>query len=917
MMRFETAWTPAASLPVSRRRIETAHGERDVVAPVAWPTARVEAWLDWADALPQDYPTGDAPATLRPEAAADPLLGGGPARQARRLAAWGLRLGHLQGVGEAAGFADQLFALYAAGLAAPGSTLAFGARLHPLAVDPARSPVTPPHHIESPETWAAPSQEPVAQRLAAVSDAVGRCQGDADACADPAANQALARAAWAAREAGAADQAIADAIALGRAGENASSSPSTRILLADRAGLLSGGKGARRAAFAAWGGADLTLAFAEADALALTLAAAGPRAALDAAAIDSDADLATCARLLIVALDIEASAGFSDAVVDAYRRRDHRPVTLALAGVGERLVAEGLPYGSPAGRARAAALQALVTAAALDASTELAETLGAYPAFEAERAERLADLNRRQALARALTEGPTAGLARSLFGTARARAAETGLRNAQVTGPAADPELTLRLGGRAEASAPWRGPAALAETADGVIVPTMADAALKGLARLGADPEPARIQVLGRRSLAGSPAIGPPALADRGFTDHELAVVEAALLVATDIRSAFSPAVVGVGFVRDVLGAGPDVAEDPAFDTLAAAGFTAAEIAEAEVWTLGTGTLADAASLSEDGRAVFLSERETPLEARLAMVRAVEGFVCAPLPAPLFLAFDDGPEAAAGLHARAAEAGVRALELVRAAAPAGFRLALPDPIAAEVRSAAAPQTPPRERVVERIVEVGRTRQRLPDRRKGYIQKATIGGHKLYLHTGEYDDGELGEIFIDMHKEGAAFRSLMNNFAIAISIGLQYGVPLEEFVEAFVFTRFEPAGPVTGNDSIRSATSILDYVFRELGVSYLGRSDLANLDPAELNADGLGRGEAEGPQPVARFISKGFSRGATPDNLVFLPLPGRPGAASAESMVPDVCPDCGNLAVVRRGAGRICEACGAGDERKER
>jgi ribonucleoside-diphosphate reductase alpha chain len=213
-------------------------------------------------------------------------------------------------------------------------------------------------------------------------------------------------------------------------------------------------------------------------------------------------------------------------------------------------------------------------------------------------------------------------------------------------------------------------------------------------------------------------------------------------------------------------------------------------------------------------------------------------------------------------------------------------------------------------VVERIVEVDRRRQRLPDRRKGYIQKASVGGHKVYLHTGEYDDGELGEIFIDMHKEGAAFRSLMNNFAIAISIGLQYGVPLDEFVDAFVFTRFEPSGAVTGNDSIRSATSILDYVFRELGVSYLGRKDLANLDPAELNADGLGRDGAEEPQPVARFISKGFSRGAAPDNLVFLPAPSRPGAGPSAGPVTDVCASCGDMAVVRKGQSLICQTCGA-------
>src|SRR3712207_6560846 len=129
-----------------------------------------------------------------------------------------------------------------------------------------------------------------------------------------------------------------------------------------------------------------------------------------------------------------------------------------------------------------------------------------------------------------------------------------------------------------------------------------------------------------------------------------------------------------------------------------------------------------------------------------------------------------------------------------------------------------------ERIVERVVERAvREREKLPNRRKGYTQKAIVGGHKVYLRTGEYDDGRLGEIFIDMHKEGAAFRAMMNNFAIAVSLGLQYGVPLEEYVDAFTFTRFEPAGMVTGNEAIRNATSILDYVFRELAISYLGRT----------------------------------------------------------------------------------------------
>jgi ribonucleoside-diphosphate reductase alpha chain len=159
---------------------------------------------------------------------------------------------------------------------------------------------------------------------------------------------------------------------------------------------------------------------------------------------------------------------------------------------------------------------------------------------------------------------------------------------------------------------------------------------------------------------------------------------------------------------------------------------------------------------------------------------------------------------------------------------------------------------------------------MPDRRKGYTQKAVVGGHKVYLRTGEYEDGRLGEIFIDMHKEGAALRSILNNFAIAISLGLQYGVPLEEYVDAFTFTRFEPSGPVQGNDSIKYATSILDYVFRELAVSYLARFDLAHVDPTDTAFDALGRGVEEGrPVPsAAKYVSKGLTRSRT-DKLVVM------------------------------------------------
>jgi ribonucleoside-diphosphate reductase alpha chain len=169
-----------------------------------------------------------------------------------------------------------------------------------------------------------------------------------------------------------------------------------------------------------------------------------------------------------------------------------------------------------------------------------------------------------------------------------------------------------------------------------------------------------------------------------------------------------------------------------------------------------------------------------------------------------------------------------------------------------------------EKIVERIIERDRSRDKLPGRRKGYTQKASVGGHKVYLTTGEYEDGRIGEIFIDMHKEGAAFRSLMNNFAIAISLGLQYGVPLDEYVDAFTFTRFEPAGLVLGNDTIKNATSVLDYIFRELAVSYLGRNDLAHVEPADLSATALSDNNDDQPElpglAATRVVSRGFTRG---------------------------------------------------------
>jgi ribonucleoside-diphosphate reductase alpha chain len=222
------------------------------------------------------------------------------------------------------------------------------------------------------------------------------------------------------------------------------------------------------------------------------------------------------------------------------------------------------------------------------------------------------------------------------------------------------------------------------------------------------------------------------------------------------------------------------------------------------------------------------------------------------------------------------------------------------------------------------------RRRLPQRRGGFTQKASVGGHKVYIRTGEYEDRTVGEIFLDMHREGAAFRSLMNCFAIAVSLGLQYGVPLDEFVDAFVFTRFEPSGIVSGHDRIKMATSVIDYVFRELAITYLDRDDLAQVSSEDIRHDSLGGGKDQHKAPKdkpdemaeVRPIAVGQSQASprTNPNEPTLPFSGSaaPKSSPAASAVQhakwmgyegDPCPECGSLTLVRNGTCLKCDSCG--------
>ncbi len=920
---------------LQQREIERAGGVDLVLAPRDWTAARIEAWLDWADALPTDYPAIALPPALRLETPFEPALGQGPDRYGRRAAAWGLALG-LFNEKAALDFRETLIASLLSGHAAPGRTAASGARVHPLA-----GPETPAQHdaltdlgdIEFAATIqahlnaarraqaSAAGADAVCARLQAVIGAVSRCEGEAAACADPQRNSALGRAARAARDAGAPDSLIAAAIGLARAGETVWSDPHATSP-ADGRGPRSGGEGipplvlsasreiaeaatpeAARAALAAWETGAVILAFDRRDAEAVQRALNAPRAAIDITAFETpegvDAErLAEAVRLWTLALEIETAADFSPDPAAAQQRHAWRPLALTLAGLSEHLAARGLAYSGSVGRKTAQGILAIAAAAALEASAALAKTLGPYAEFAGERDARLDALKAR---------GPR-------FASALKAAKADGLRHAELIGLYSDPELSLRLGGVSLGAEPWTGPLTVAETDDGVLIPHLSPSAMAGLMSLEADVSAAERRLLGEASLAEAPAINHAALTAKGFTDHEIGLAEQALPVVRSLRAAFAPAIVGAGFAQDVLGAPAEALTDPAFDLLAFAGFSADEIAAAEAHACGHATLKGWDGLNAEQQAVFASRAELGVQPLIAMAAALEAAACAPSLHPLPLDAAASPADAAKLQGAAARAGLRAVRLIRAPASAGLTLDLP---AAEEeqpkRAAPPPAAVVTERVVEKIVERARTRTKLPDRRKGYIQKAAVGGHKVYLHTGEYDDGALGEIFLDMHKEGAAFRSLMNNFAISISIGLQYGVPLDEFVDAFVYTRFEPAGPVIGNDSIASATSILDYIFRELAVSYLDRQDLANADPSEFNADGLGSGkgdaetadEPEELQSASKFMSKGFARGAAPDNLLVLPF----GRKAREA---DVCPTCGGQTMVRNNGRLECSTCGAAD-----
>jgi len=627
-------------------------------------------------------------------------------------------------------------------------------------------------------------------------------------------------------------------------------------------------------------------------------------------------------RLWTVTLEISVlMAQFPSREIATLSHR-YRTLGLGYANLGGLLMANGLGYDSDEGRAICGAITALMTGQSYATSAEIAEEHGPFPGYAANKEHMLRvirnhrraayghhdDFEQLQTPPKALNAAdcPDCALiaaAKSAWDRALELGTAHGYRNAQVSVIAPTGTIGLVMDCDTTGIEPDFALVKFKKLAGGgyfKIINRIVPLALKSLGYSNAQIEDIVRYAVGNGTLKGAPAINPMTLQDRGFDTSAVEAIEGGLEQAFDIKFAFNQYTLGYDFCTEKLGFNEEQLDDPGFNMLDALGYTREDIERANTYVCGAMTLEGAPHLKDEHLPVFdcanpcgrIGKRSLSAEGHILMMAAAQPFISGAISKTINMPNSATVEDCKNAYMLSWKMGLKANALYRDGSKLSQPLAAAileddsednDAIAEVTKAPAAGRA---EIVAERIIErvVARERKRLPDRRKGYTQKALVGGHKVYLRTGEYNDGQVGEIFIDMHKEGAAFRSLMNNFAIAISIGLQYGVPLEEFVDAFTFTRFDPAGVVEGNSSIKMATSILDYIFRELAVSYLGRNDLAHAEAHDVLPDAMGDGEQAEKllQLAEKTVSQGFIRSS---NLYFIRPPanndrGRGGDASS-------------------------------------
>ncbi|WP_371345748.1 vitamin B12-dependent ribonucleotide reductase [Ancylobacter sp. IITR112] len=633
-------------------------------------------------------------------------------------------------------------------------------------------------------------------------------------------------------------------------------------------------------------------------------------------------------RLWTVVLEISILMAQFPSKEIAQLSYDYRTLGLGYANIGGLLMTSGIPYDSEEGRAYCGALTAIMTGVAYATSAEMAKELGPFPEYtpNAPHMLRVMRNHRRAAYGeKAGYEGLSTNpvpldhakvpekllveRAKATWDLALSLGEAHGYRNAQTTLLAPTGTIGLVMDCDTTGIEPDFALVKFKKLAGGGYFKIINRAVPQALRTLGySESQIAEIEAyaVGHGSITQAPAINHSTLRTKGFDDAMLAKIDASVKAAFDIKFVFNRWTLGDEALAK-LGVPADKLADPTFELLPFLGFSKKDIEAANIHVCGAMTLEGAPFLKTEHYPVFdcanpcgrIGKRYLSVTSHILMMAAAQPFLSGAISKTINMPNEATVEDCKEAYLLSWRLALKANALYRD----GSKLSQPlnsqliadeddeeDAVEALLeKPAAARATQITEKVVEKIVErvvALRDREKMPDRRKGYTQKAVVGGHKVYLRTGEYDDGRLGEIFIDMHKEGAALRSFINNFAISVSLGLQYGVPLEEYVDAFTFTRFEPAGPVQGNDTIKYATSILDYIFRELAVSYLGRHELGHVEPGESHFDALGKGVEEGkasPTTAAsRMVSKGLMRGKNVSLMVVPAGTTAPGATSGSA-----------------------------------
>ena len=655
---------------------------------------------------------------------------------------------------------------------------------------------------------------------------------------------------------------------------------------------------------------------------------------------------------------------------------EYRTLGLGYANLGGYLMSKGVAYDSEEGRANCAAITALMTGISYATSAEVASEQGPFPGYQQNSKNMLRVMRNHRRAAYGKTDeyeglhinpvpfvvedlrDTNLGMeAQSAWDQAYENGQKFGFRNAQTTVIAPTGTIGLVMDCDTTGIEPDFAMVKFKKLAGGgyfKIINRTVPEALRQLQYTEDEIEETINYAVGHGTLNNAPAINHETLKEKGFEEEQIELLEQNLKNVFDIRFSFNSYTLGMEFCKEKLNFSEEQLTDMNFNMLTALGFTNDEIDEANTFCCGTMTLEGSPHIKDDHLAVFdcanpcgrIGKRYLSVESHIRMMAAAQPFISGAISKTINMPAESDVEDCNEAYLLSWKLGTKANALYRD----GSKLS--QPLASKlVDEDVEEEIEQPDNQIDRTIAVAKeamnsvvygSRNKVPDRRKGYIQKAIVGGHKVYLHTGEYEDGSLGEIFIDMHKEGAFLRSLMNNFAIAISIGLQYGVPLEEYVEAYTFTRFDPAGVVQGNNRIKNATSILDYVFRELAVSYLGRNDLAHADNTDVDFS-LGTGAEEGTlknneipwKLVKKVSSQGYLRGQ--DGLSVVSSNGSMETVSAEqapinaavstdstsdqsmSRVQaarmmgyegDACPECGSFTLVRNGTCLKCDTCGA-------